>query len=223
MIKKAIIDDGCNPELTIGASFDGLLEIPLIKKPEKIIIPNNIIPFSVHNRHVDRDSAVGFYENDVNFADVLRTPKEYVDDFGRFGALISPDCSLYQDAPLAVQITNVYRNRLIGSYYQRQGLYVIPQVRWGTSATYTTESLPERVAFLGIEKRSIVAVGTYGCIKTAELKREFKRGLAAMLETLEPIVVLVYGAMPDSIFGEYSNHTKFVQFNNWIKNRHGGD
>ena len=66
--------------------------------------------------------------------------------------LISPDCSLYRDAPLAVQITNVYRNRALGSYCQRKGVYVIPLIRWGNSLTYTTKVLPEKVAFLGAEK-----------------------------------------------------------------------
>ena len=65
---------------------------------------------------------------------------------------------------------NVYRNRAIGSYYQRRGSFVIPQIRWGNDLTYTTRVLPERVAFLGVEKHSIVAIGTYGCIQSKEDK-----------------------------------------------------
>ena len=34
-------------------------------------------------------------------------------------------------------------------YMQRQGLYVIPNVRWGDERTYTCEYLPEPLAFLG--------------------------------------------------------------------------
>ena len=43
---KNKIDDGFNPELVYGAFFDGLLEIPHIKKPDNIIIPSELIPFS---------------------------------------------------------------------------------------------------------------------------------------------------------------------------------
>lgn len=60
----------------------------------------------------------------------------------------SLDCSLYCDAPLAVQIANVYRNRAIGYYYQSKGAYVI--------------------------------------------KYHFEAGMAAMMETLEPEIVLDY-------------------------------
>ena len=41
-----------------------------------------------------------------------------------------------------------------------------------------------------------------------------------MMETLEPETVLVYGAMPESIFGAYQMYTKLVHYDNWIKTRH---
>ena len=42
----ACLSDGCNPEFVIGAEFDGVFEMPIIKKPKKIIIPDNLVPFS---------------------------------------------------------------------------------------------------------------------------------------------------------------------------------
>ncbi len=130
---------------------------------------------------------------------------------------------MYRCAPLAVQITNVYRNRAIGCHFQKKGLYVIPQIRWGSEETYTTIVLPEKIAFLGAPKNSILAIGTYGCIQHREDKYHFKAGLEAMLETLEPEIVLVYGSMPDSIFGDYLHTTRFVQYDDWTTAKHGGD
>lgn len=43
-----------------------------------------------------------------------------------------------------------------------------------------------------------------------------------MLETLEPVVVLVYGAMNKSVFDDYRNTTKFVHYPDWITNVHKG-
>ena len=220
---KAIIDDGCNPELVAGARFDGIFEIPVIERPAHIIIPDSIVPFSERNRIRDYKAAITFNEKDINFADVLRNPASYIADFSRFQALISPDCSLYRNGPLAVQIINVYRNRAIGSYYQRKGVYVIPLIRWGKPYTYTTDVFPEKVAFLGVEKHSIVAISPYGCIKTWEDKYYFTAGLDAMLMELEPDVVLVYGAMPNSVFGNYLHVTHFVHFDDWTTLQHGGD
>lgn len=220
---KANLDDGCNPELVAGATFALPLGIPIIKAPPQIIIPEGITPFSVRHRAPSFNEAIGFYEKDINFAEVLRSPQDYIDDFGRFKALISPDCSLYRDAPLAVQLTNVYRNRAIGSYYQRRGQYVIPQIRWGNEYTYTTKYFPEKIAFIGAEMHSIVAIGTYGCFDGKENKYYFSAGLEAMMETLEPQVVLVYGSMPEKVFGQYINYAKFVQYPDWTTRMHGGD
>ncbi len=104
---------------------------------------------------------------------------------------------MYRNAPLAAQITNLYRNRAIGVFLQQHGVYVIPQVRWGNELTYITRVFHERIAFLGVEQESIVAIGTYGCIDGFENKYHFEAGLDAMLQTLLPKIVLVYGAMPE--------------------------
>ena len=66
--RKAIIDDGCNPELVAGARFDGIFEIPIIEKPKKIISPESIVPFSERNKVTDYNVAIGYNEMDVNFA-----------------------------------------------------------------------------------------------------------------------------------------------------------
>lgn len=220
--RKATLDDGCNPELVCGADFDGYLGIPIIHKPEKMIIPSGMTPFTYRNRITSDSEAICFHEKDPEFSDVLIHPDDYLDVF-RKHILISPDCSLYRDAPLAVQITNVYRNRALGSYYQRKGACVIPLIRWGNSLTYTTKVLPEKVAFLGVEKHSIVSIGTYGCIQSAADKREFRAGLNAMLDTLEPEIVLVYGAMPDTVFSDFKDRTRFVHYPDWTSRMHGGN
>ena len=220
--RVATLNDGCNPELVAGARFDGVLEIPFIEKPEKMIIPDDITPFTKRHRIVPEESAIGFYEMDEEFAEVLINPESYIEEFRKYQALISPDCSLYRDMPLEAQLMNIYRSRCIGGFYQRKGAYVIPQVRWGSEATYTTSVLPEKAAFLGVEKQSIVAIGTYGCIQTREDKYFFRSGLEAMLETLDPKVVLVYGSMPGSIFNAYLNDTQFVQYDDWTTKQHGG-
>lgn len=229
--RKAIIDDGMNPELVKGAEFDGYIGIPLIRKPDKFIIPKDIVPFTKRKREQSHDIAIGFYEMDMEFAEVLISPEDYIEEFCKqplvtpenIKPLLSPDCSLYRDAPLAVQITNIYRNRAIGYYYQSRGAYVIPQVRWGNALTYTTQVLPERVAFLGVERHSLIAIGTYGCFKTRDDKYHFEAGLSAMLETLEPEIVLVYGSMNEKVFGSYLHSVHFVHYPDWITRKKVGE
>lgn len=94
--------------------------------------------------------------------------------------------------------------------------------RWGNEYTYTTAYFPERIAFLGLPKHSIICIGTYGCISSRIEKYHFKHGLEAMLETLAPKVVPVYGSMPDDIFGDYLQCTEFIQYPDWTTRMHGG-
>ena len=213
---KAIIDDGFNPELVETAFFDGVLEMPRIEAPEKIVIPSGMIPFSVRNSSKDHSEHIVFYEHDVNFADVLKNPQKYVKELSGFAGVVTLDCSLYRDMPLIAQMMNVYRSRAIGHFFQKNGLYVIPNVRWGDERSYTTCCLPEKFAFLGIPKNSIVSIGTYGCIRNREDKFYFKSGLIEMLSELEPEIVLVYGSMPDSIFADLRDKTHFVNYPDWI-------
>ncbi len=211
-----LVDEGFRVSLVETAFFDGKFEIPHIEAPKDIIIPEGMVPFSIRERSQDKKDFVCFYEHDINFREMLTNTEEYVDDLKRFPGIISPDCSLYIDAPLCVQIDDIYLNRAVGHYLSQQGLYVVPNIRWGDERTYKSDFLGEKMAFQGVDKHSIVSVGTYGQIKSAESKRYFREGLEEMLKELEPEVVLVYGAMPDKIFGGLLDMTRFIQYPDWI-------
>lgn len=220
---KACIDDGCSPELVRGATFDGVLEIPHINAPKEIIRPEGFTPFTQRHRAPSGSEALSFFEFDVKFADALAHPERYIGVAQSFAVFVPPDCSLYRDMPLALQVTNVYRSRAIGCYYQRHGANVYPLVRWGDERTYTDCVLPEPVAFLGVEKHSPVVVSTYGCIRGAENRKHFKAGIEAMVDYLEPSLVLVHGPMPASVFSNVVNLSEFVCYPDWTTRMRGGD
>lgn len=213
--RLAVITDGCNPELVEDAEFDGIFEIPLIKRPERIVVPSAMVPFSKIDNVDSTNFAVCEYENDREFADLLRYPEKYIRELKKFQAFITPDASMYWDMPLATQIANKYRNHAIGHYMQKKGLYVIPNVRWSDERTYTTEFFSEPLAFAGVEKNGIVSIGSYGHVKTRLEKKHFRAGLEAMLKYLEPQTVLVYGSMPEDIFGDYWREAEFIKFPDW--------
>lgn len=163
-----------------------------------------------------------FYEHDLKFRDLLTGVDYYLEELKKFSAIVSPDCSLYRDMPLVLQMVNVYLSRQVGHYLQEHGCYVIPNVRWGDERSYTRIISDEPpFAFLGIPKHSIVSIGTYGCCKSKIDKTHFKEGLRSMLEELVPEVVLVYGAMPPSVFDEFKSLTRFVHYPDWTSAKHG--
>ncbi len=48
-----------------------------------------------------------------------------------------------------------------------------------------------------------------------------RNGLRAMIDELEPEIVLIYGAMPDSVFHGLLDLTRFVQFPDWTTLKRG--
>ena len=65
-----------------------------------------------------------------------------------------------------------------------------------------------------MEKHSIVSVGSYGQLKDRVNRYYFEAGMDAMMETLEPDIVLVYSQMPDGIEVKYPD-TKFIEYSDW--------
>lgn len=218
-----LIDDGFRADLVKTAFFDGILEIPVIERPTRIIIPEGMIPFSLRRKDKERKRFICFYEHDKRFSNILMAADEFTEELKQFPGIISPDCSLYWDMPLCLQIANIYMNRAVGYYFQSKGIYVIPNIRWGDERTYTTVELPEKAAFLGVPRHSIVSIGTYGCVKSKEAKHYFREGLLEMLDELEPEVVLVYGSMPKQIFSDLENRTRFVNYPDWITYKKAGN
>lgn len=211
----AMLTDGCNPELVVGAKFDGIFEIPVIKKPKKIVIPNNLVPFSKMAKADPNSFAVCEYENDSEFKDLLINPEIYVKEIAKYEGFITPDCSIYRDMPFAAQVTNIYRSRAIGYYMQKNGIYVIPNIRWGDERTYSTKLFSEPIAFAGIEKNSIISVGSYGQIKDKVNKYYFEAGFDAMMKNLSPTTVLIYGVLPEEIGLKYPE-LKIVEYPDWV-------
>lgn len=220
-----LIDDGYAPELLKGAVFDGELEIPVIRDTRNLAPPRFLRPFSKRGATRMYDEYICFYEHDAKFRKVLERASTCLEQISRkFGGLVSPDCSLYRDMPLVLQIMNTYLNRAVGHYFQQNGMTVIPNVRWGDRRSYLGTSRIEPFAFLGVERGSVVSIGTYGCISSGDDRLFFREGLVAMLEAIMPRMVLVYGRMPADIFPkDVMERTKFVRYDDWTTlKRKGG-
>ncbi len=86
-----------------------------------------------------------------------------------------------------------------------KGLTVIPTVSWSTPRSF-------EFCFDGIEKGSIVAVGTLGCKNN---KRNFMRGYNEMLERIKPSKIIVF----DKPFPEMTGEIVYVDY---LSSRKGG-
>jgi hypothetical protein len=109
-----------------------------------------------------------------------------------YGGAIAPDFSVYREMPIWQQMYNISRSRTIGYWWSRNGITVVPNVRWGDARTYD-------FCFDGLPHDSVVAVGTHGCVKHKDDKRYFMDGFLKMLEVIKPKAILVYGSASDKI------------------------
>lgn len=198
--------------LVQNASYDGDLEIPCIDPQNKI--PKNVIAFSKAINSNDYTSWIHFYEDDAAFERLWNNPRKYLPILKRFEGVISPDFSLYRDMPLVMQQWNIYRSRAIAHWLQENGISVIANVRWGDERTFAASCL-------GVPNKSIISIGSHGCIKLISERNYFISGLNYVVNTLNPRIIIVYGSAPDYIFEKYKNiGIKIIQFDSEYMSTH---
>lgn len=165
-------------------------------------IPAKIITWeeakNLHRKMVRKDKEyhfdffVCFYIDDQKF-DGKRTsiwtyPERALCILRHFKGIVTPDFSTYQDFPYPIKIKNTFRMRAFGYWAGNNGLEVVNNVRWGTVETY-------HYCFDGIEKNSVVAIGTVGgSPRRLSDRARFEEGLDELMQRLKPHTLLIYGS-----------------------------
>lgn len=195
MLKKNCNRKGCKDIfkafLVRDANYSGGYEIPKISGCNEV--PQKLILFSKTLRANDYNQWVCFYEDDYKFERIWNNPKRYLTLLKKFEGVILPDFSVYRDMPLCMQLWNIYRSRAIGTWLENHNIKVIPNIRFGDERTF-------QICCDGISNDTIIAIGTYGIMKSKEDKYIFEKGLNYVIEILKPKVLLIYGSTPKSIF-----------------------
>ncbi len=196
--------DVFNAFLVSTAKYAGLFEIPCIKPCNEV--PGRIILFSKAISSKDYEQWVHFYEDDYLFERLWNNPRKYISILKKYQGVILPDFSLYRDMPLVMQLWNIYRSRAIGHWLQANGVKVIPNIRFGDQRTY-------HICCIGIEKHSIISIGSHGNLKNKQDREIFLKGVDKIVKTLEPRVIIIYGAAPDKYFNQYKEAgIRIIQF-----------
>lgn len=168
--------------------------------------PERLIPFNKAISSRDKTGWVHFFTHDAQFVRLIRDPWRYPPILAEFDGVISPDCSVLWNHPRYRQFQSVCQNREIGSWLQRNGVPVIPCVRWGKEDSY-------EYAFEGIEPGGTVAVGTAGAMRESEVRAVFEAGFGPMIEVVKPSRIVVYGSRRSSVFDQAEQRgIEIVQF-----------
>jgi len=131
---------------------------------------------------------VHFFVEDYKIEKLYNNPENYLYRLAQYPHVLTPDYSLYRDMPLALQISNTFKSRWCGAYWQEHGLSVIPTVSWSTFESYG-------FCFDGLERESVVAISTLGALTEKEY---FLSGYFEMKNRINPKSILCFGnAFPE--------------------------
>lgn len=172
-------------------------QMPIIKNDE--FIPSELIGFNYAKSSDRKNVGIHFYIDDYQFERVWNYPEKYVDILKDYDCILSPDFSLYMDMPMPMKIWNIYRSRQIGSYYQSQGIKVIPTISWAERETF-------EFCFQGIPEGSIVSVSTIGVKESKDALQIWHEGMDAMIERIKPSAILIYGGKLEYDYGDIATH-----------------
>ena len=188
---------------------EGFYQMPILLPCD--VIPDDILSFNYMMSAANRDFGIHFYVDDYQFERVWNRPEFYIDKMREFQCVFTPDFSLYMDMPMAMKIWNTYRSRLIGQIMQKNGLNVIPTVSWAEPDTF-------EFCFDGLPHNATVSISTIGVKQDPEATEIWRAGMDAMMETITPKRILVYGGKLDYDYGD----TEVVYFDNATTERMAG-
>lgn len=188
-----------------NAKFSENLQFPIFE-PCKIV-PTDVLAFNYAMTCKNKEKFfVHFYIDDYQFERVWNYPDKYTSILSKFAGIIAPDFSTYTNMPIAQQIFQVYKSRLLAYYWQSLGFNVIPNLSWSTldSLDWSLEGIP---------KHSIVALSTNGVLNK-KTKTQFIECYKKAIKILEPKKVIIIGEVPTEIQSD-----NIIAFENNILNR----
>ena len=147
---------------------------------------------------------VHFFIDDYLFERAWNDPARYALLLKDFQAVMTPDFSLFTDYPKSVQIYNHYRKHLLGAYWQRMGMTVVPSICWSDHDSY-------KWCFDGEPQGGTVAVSSVGTQKNPQARDFFLDGYKEMLSRLQPSKIIFFGDVPSGCDGNIERHEAFYK------------
>jgi hypothetical protein len=176
--------NGVNLREYDNARVTGKYDMPALKCVKHI--PKGLMSFNYMLGTDDFEKGIHFYIDDYQFERIWSSPEKYMDRLAKFDCVLTPDFSLYVDMPIAMQIWNVYRSRLIGQMMQDNGITVIPTLSWSDSRSYD-------FCFDGIPTGGTVSVSTVGVKRDDDAMGYWMAGMDEALKLIKPDSVVCYG------------------------------
>ena len=155
----------------------------------------SFIGFNRHKGCKDKDKkGIHFFLDDYQFIRIWNKVDQYVPLLQNYACVLTPDFSLYDEFPEALQIYNHFRKHWVGAYFQEHGIKVIPTISWCSHYSFGW-------CFDGEPVGGVVAVSSVGTQGSEITKDIFLMGYEEMINRLNPSTILFYGKVPKECKG----------------------
>lgn len=172
---------------------DGPYELPVLQPADAC--PSDMLSFNFCKTAKDFSYGVHFCIDDYQFERVWNRPQAYLELLRRFECVVCPDFSVYRDMPYPMKLWNLYRSRALGSWWQREGLTVIPNVTWSGPDSY-------EYCFSGLPKGGTIFMSTVGIATDEGAMERARTAIGLALAETEPNRVLLLGSDRGLDFGD---------------------
>lgn len=190
----------------IENSSNDFWQMPIVQNDN--FIPQDLLGFNYAKTSKNKNCGIHFYIDDYQFERIWNKPQDYIDILEEYECILTPDFSLYMDMPMPMKIWNIYRSRMIGQYYQNQGIKVIPTLSWAEKETF-------EFCFQGIPEGSIVSISTIGVKKDKNALKIWKDGVDELIKRIKPSTILIYGGQLEYDYG----NIQVIYFDNKVTER----
>lgn len=178
----------CN-NLDISLSYEGVGSFDMFPlSPYNGPIPRKLIPFSAAISSTEYDCGVHFYIDDYQFERIWTNIHRYIPILKRFSCVIGPDFSQFRDMPYPMRIWNSFRNRVVSTELQNNGVNLIPNVTWSLPDSYD-------YSFDGMPNNSVIAINCTSIINNNLSKYFWYKGYEEALARLNPKGIIRYGTI----------------------------
>lgn len=204
--------DVFNYKIFKNLSVVGDYNSPIIRTSN--LKPKKIIPFNCANTCKNpSEYYIHFYIHDYQFERIWNDVERYTKMFQKFAGVIGPDFSAYEDLSISHRIYNIYRNKVLTAYWQKNNINVIPNARWiENDRLYNLNH-----GLDGIPKNSTIAITTHNCFnKKGSLI--FRREFNDILKILEPKRIICVGKMPEEQKLQcVESGIELIEFNSYLE------
>lgn len=159
---------------------------------------------------------VHFFIEDEKFECIRKSPKRYTAMLKSADFIIAPDFSTYRNYPFPVLVKYAFDNLLLGCYFEREGIAVVPNIIWSRPMFYD-------FTFSGQPKEAVICISSIS-VRLTDKKgiQHWLHGYKEAIERLRPKKVIRIGKIIPGEEEIFSDPIRVATENPYVKRlRHG--